>query len=110
MFYNPVILMEFRRIVQEEEKICDDLAVEMTGDRSAMAGALRKFSATEEDHLSSPSVEGLRLHDRLEEYSHSLLMESRLGRLEDPPAPEVQGTVVFLIVLATTLSINFYVV
>ncbi len=26
MFFNPVILLEFRRLVQEEEKICDDMA------------------------------------------------------------------------------------
>ncbi len=30
MFFNPVILVEFRRMVQEEEKICDDVAVALT--------------------------------------------------------------------------------
>lgn len=110
MFYNPVILMEFRRIVQEEEKICDDMAVVMTGDRTAMAGALRKLFDADQAHDGERAGAEQRLTDRLEEHSHSLLIGERLTRLEAPPAPEARMGVVFLIVLATILAVNFYVV
>ncbi len=108
MFYNPVILMEFRRIVQEEEKICDDLAVAMTGDRADMAGALCRFYG--DDAATPPSGEAERFQDRIEEYSHSLLIESRLTRLREPAPPDAAGPGAFLVVLATILTVNFYVV
>lgn len=110
MFYNPVILMEFRRIVQEEEKICDDLAVAMTGNRIAMAGALRKFFESDERERDEVPEPAQRLGDRIEQYSHSLLIESRLTRLEEPPAPRVNTRIVFAAVLVTIAAVNFYVV
>lgn len=110
MFYNPIILMEFRRIVQEEEKICDDVAATLTGNRSALAGALRKFyySDAGDQHHTMPDTP--RLRDRIEEYSHTMLIESRITRLEEPPAPAMKGSVAFIIVLVTILSINYYLV
>jgi Zn-dependent protease with chaperone function len=109
MFYNPIVLMEFRRIVQEEEKICDDVAVELTGDRTALAQALRTFYYAREDD-PEPERDALRLRDRIEEYGHSLLIETRIARLEEPPAREVQGPVVFIVVLTTVLAISYYLV
>ncbi len=110
MFYNPVILMEFRRIAQEEEKICDDLAVALTGDRTGMAGALLKLFREDADGRETPAGESARIQDRIEEYSHSLLIESRLTRLQEPAAPDAGGAGAFLIVLATVAAVNFYVV
>jgi len=110
MFYNPIILMEFRRIVQEEEKICDDMASSITGDRAALAGALRKFYDDDgEDPAPFPS-DAPRLRDRIEEYSHTLLIEERIARLEDPPGPSVNVSAVYLVVLVTILVVNYYVV
>jgi Zn-dependent protease with chaperone function len=110
MFFNPVILMEFRRIVQEEEKICDDFAIAMTGDKNAMAGALRKLFIADDEARTAHAGEPQRLHDRIEEHSHTLLIESRLTRLEGPRAPEAKEIVVFCIVLTTIGLVNFYVV
>lgn len=110
MFYNPIILMEFRRIVQEEEKICDDVAATLTGNRAALAGALRKFYYTDGGELQHPMPDTPRLRDRIEEYSHTMLIESRITRLEEPPAPSMKGTVAFFIVLVTILGINYYLV
>src|SRR5512139_1852780 len=111
MFYNPIVLMEFRRIVQEEEKICDDVAAALTGNRTALAGALRKFYFTEEGEeraqLMNPAPS---LRDRIEEYSHTLLIENRISRLEEPSDPRTKGSVVFFIVLATILAVNYYLV
>ena len=110
MFYNPVILMEFRRIVQEEEKICDDLAVALTGNRTAMAGALRTFYLAGDDGPPASRAGTDRLRDRIEEYSHSLLIEGRISRLEEEAAPDARGAVVFSIVLVTVCAVSFYLV
>ena len=110
MFYNPIILMEFRRIAQEEEKICDDVAAELTGNRAALAGALRKFYYSDGGEQQHTMPDATRLRDRIEEYSHTMLIENRITRLEDPPAPAMKGSVAFIIVLATIMSINYYLV
>ena len=110
MFYNPIILMEFRRIVQEEEKICDDMAASLTGNRAALAGALRKFYYTNAGEQHHPRPDTPRLRDRIEEYSHTMLIESRITRLEEPPAPVMKGAVAFITVLVTIVSINYYLV
>lgn len=110
MFYNPIALMEFRRIVQEEEKICDDVASVLTGNRSALAGALRKFYFTDEDERQQTTNRASSLRDRIEEYSHTMLIESRISRLEEPPEPGAKGSVVFFIVLVTILTVNYYLV
>ena len=39
-----------------------------------------------------------------------MLIESRITRLEGPPAPEMKGAAAFIIVLVTILSINYYLV
>lgn len=111
MFYNPVILMEFRRIVQEEEKICDDVAVRLTGSRAAVAGALRKFYY--QDDRSGDPLPGAdtRFRDRLEEFSHSLLIESRIARLEEDPPPPAGGIApAFIMTLLTIAGINYFLV
>lgn len=110
MFFNPVILMEFRRLVQEEEKICDDVAVALTGDRAALAAALRKFYDAETGGQPARHGDGARMRDRIEEYSHSLLMESRIARLEETPALEANRAIVFGVVLTTIVVISYYIV
>ncbi|MDA8169054.1 MAG: hypothetical protein M0Z59_05055 [Nitrospiraceae bacterium] len=77
-FFNPVALFEFRKIVQEEEKICDGIAASATGRPEALAGALRKiYRGAETASPKSP----LSLGD-IEEYSHGLHIKSRIERLE----------------------------
>jgi Zn-dependent protease with chaperone function len=110
MFFNPIILMEFRRVVQEEEKICDDLAVSLAGSRADLASALRKFYYTGGEEAAHPLQAAPGMRERLEEYSHSLLIESRITRLEEPPAALGGRPEVFVIVLATILLVNFYIV
>jgi Zn-dependent protease with chaperone function len=110
MFFNPIILMEFRRIVQEEEKICDDLAVALTGNRKALANALRKFYFPEDEDHEHMMRDSPRLRDRLEEYSHTMLMESRITRLEETPAPAAGSFAAFAAVLTTILTVNYYLV
>ena len=53
LFFNPVVLLEFRRIVHEEEAICDDMAVESTGNPHALAESLEKLYYKLDDEGSS---------------------------------------------------------
>lgn len=111
LFFNPVALMEFRRIVQEEEKICDDVAVAMTGNRAALAEVLEKFYYTDDEENPVPMQDAPGLRDRLEEYSHTMLIESRITRLAaDPARQEGRRLPVFFLTLATVLFINYFVV
>ena len=112
-FYNPVALMEFRRIIEEEEKICDDIAVSLTGNAAALASVLRRFHGGDDpaDPTEGRSAQGIK--DRIEDYSHSLLMEHRLARLEQKGEPErTEGSGAFLSVLLTAviMLINYFIV
>ena len=111
MFFNPVVLVEFRRIVQEEEKICDDIAVSMTRKAVALAGILKKFSRGRED-LSLDNVKKIStLSVALEDYSHSVHMESRIRRLEDGLMNDTGGEwFKFLLTLSAISAINYFVV
>jgi hypothetical protein len=81
MFYNPVALVEFRKAVLEEEKICDNEAASMTGKPGALAEVLGKFRAGGEGR-GSRAARLSDMTDALEEYSHDMLLKSRIGRLE----------------------------
>jgi len=111
MFFNPVVLVEFRRIVQEEEKICDDIAVSMTGKQKALADTLKKFSRKVEE----PSLDVVKdlstASSMLEDYSHSVHMDSRIERLEGGPVINNGGAWArFLITLSAIAVINYFIV
>ena len=111
MFFNPVVLVEFRRIVQEEEKICDDMAVAMTRNPRALAEILRKFNA-EGETLSLERMRNISaFSDALEDYSHNVHLESRIRRLEEG-AMQRSGSEwpKFLITLAVISAINYFIV
>ncbi|HEX9021778.1 MAG TPA: M56 family metallopeptidase [Nitrospirota bacterium] len=110
-FFNPISLMEFRRIVQEEEKICDDIAVALTGKSQALADTLRKFHPPEDDEQAEQQAAAVRLSDRLEEFSHALVIQSRIERLEAPRMPGRDGNrFAFVLTCAAILFINYTVV
>jgi Zn-dependent protease with chaperone function len=110
MFFNPIVLLKFRRIVMDEEKICDDIAVSLTGDPAALAAALRTFIHDPADDLGR--MTGPRTGEpSLEDYGHALHLESRIRRLEAGPSGVTQSSLVpFAITLATIAAINYYVV
>lgn len=111
MFFNPVVLVEFRRIVQEEEKICDDIAVSLTQKPRALAEILKKFSYKRED-INLDKVKNLStLSATLEDYSHSVHIESRIARLEGGAAHTTGNEWFrFLLTLAVIIVMNYFIV
>lgn len=110
MFFNPVVLVEFRRAVRNEEKICDDIAVSLTGRPDALAETLKKFYSTRKrppDAVKKP----LSTDVPLEEYSHDLQLESRITRLEKAPLQSTGGAwFPFALVLLVMTGVCYFVV
>ena len=46
MFFNPVALLIFRQLVQDDEQICDDVTVRLTGDPKALIRLLQLFEVS----------------------------------------------------------------
>ncbi len=111
-FFNPITLAEFRRIVQEEENICDDAAVASTGKSQALADTLRKFHGPLDDSGTDnkgPASEPLK--DRLEEFSHAMIIENRIMRLEGNPLQRLtRDRFAFLFTVVVIVIINYSIV
>jgi BlaR1 peptidase M56 len=109
MFYNPVSLLEFRRLVQDDELVCDDITVSITRDPSGLASALNVFSL-------GPVVKGAsRLSDLtevIENSSHNLLLGERISRLETVnPAENISaGWAAYVLTTAAIVLVNYFVV
>ncbi len=120
MFFNPIVLLEFRRSVQDDEKICDEIAVSLTGKPRVLAGTLKKLYLSREEDASGGSQEAdasggspgeASVTGKLEDYSHKLNIESRIRRLEQGYAPDAGGDwLAFVAVLLAVAAINYYVV
>lgn len=111
MFFNPVALIEFRKIVQEDEKICDDIAIFLTRKPSAMAETLKKLYYTTEDLHPLRAGKLSNLKSALDDYSHNMLIESRVLRLERESPNMTDGEwVKFAATLILITIINYFVV
>lgn len=111
MFFNPVVLVEFRRIVQEEEKVCDDIAVSLTQKPHALAEILEKFNKKTEalplDKMKNLSA----LSSVVEDYSHNIHMESRIIRLQKGISLQSSGQWGrFFVTALVIFVINYFVV
>lgn len=82
MFFNPVVLMEFRRAAQEEEKVCDEFAVSVTRNRRDLVQALRKLYLPPQEPSPPRARRARKTAKEIEERSHRLNIESRISRLE----------------------------
>lgn len=91
LFFNPVTLLEFRRIVQEDEKICDDYAAELTGRPAALAEALRRLYLAGREEKPGRGKTIMEEMEALESYSHRLHIESRIERLTAGGPPPGRG-------------------
>jgi len=87
MFYNPVAMLVFHRILKEKEKLCDDCAVAATGLSNHLASGLLKVWRAAETVKSPPARFWLANKvDALESYSRRAVVEERLHRLLYPQA------------------------
>jgi Zn-dependent protease with chaperone function len=110
MFFNPIVLLGFRRAVQEDEKICDEMAVALTKKPLVLADTLRKLYIDDEGGPPEAGREE-RVMDRLERYSHRLNIESRISRLERAqPPPSEWEWYGFALTLIVIVVLNYYVV
>jgi len=88
MLYNPVALLVFRRLVQDDEQICDEMTSRLTGDPEALATALSRL-LEDEAAMSEPATSA---RDRIEEAGFRLLLKERIERLRRRPSrPQVGG-------------------
>jgi len=111
LFFNPITLVEFRRVVRNEEKICDDIAITLTRQPRALAEALKKFYATR--NPTEPDVQQKPLFATvpLEEYSYNIQLDSRVARLEQH-APNTAGGrwLLHIIAFLVVACVNYFVV
>ncbi|TAL25016.1 MAG: hypothetical protein EPN94_06110 [Nitrospirae bacterium] len=109
MFYNPVSLIEFRRLVQDDEFICDGITVSLTKKPDALASAISAFhSHPKEDKAARLSG----VKETIESHSHNLLLKERVLRIQErgvAESPEF-GWVKFILTTLIILKINYMVV
>jgi hypothetical protein len=111
MFFNPVVMVKFRRAVKDEEKICDDIAVSLTRDPAALVEALKTFYHTAAKTPEPAAGKASARDVSLEEHSHNLHLESRIRRLESGPTDARDGgTVPFIVTLLSAAMINYFIV
>ncbi|MGO9612391.1 MAG: M56 family metallopeptidase [Dissulfurispiraceae bacterium] len=111
MFFNPVAMIEFRRLVQEEENVCDDMAVALTGKPQALSEAIEMLRPSLEDYNLDKGRKGVRgIVAALEHYSHDLLMKSRVLRIGEPNNDGSYWGVAFCLTQALIISINYFIV
>lgn len=94
--FNPVALLVFRRIAQENEKVCDELAVRITHDPLSLAASIVKVFRMNQRlrGQASPGPTWRRifsLADNLEQHGSRILVEERveiiLGKSPSSPVP-----------------------
>jgi len=111
MFFNPVTLVKFRQLVRDEEKICDDIAVSLTGDPAALAAALKIFHHPVNDTQETTHEDGRKITGTIEDYSHSLQLESRIRRLETKTKRSGEKwRVPFALMMAASTVICYFIV
>lgn len=109
MFYNPVSLIEFRRLVQDDEFICDNITVSVTKKPDALTSALKVFySHPKEDKASKISV----AKDIIESHSHNLLLKERILKIEEKGIGDNPkfGWGKYILIIIIILKINYMVV
>ncbi len=111
LFFNPITLVEFRRVVRNEEKICDDIAITLTRQPRALAEALKKFYATRKPPEPDVQQKPLFATVPLEDYSYNIQLDSRVSRLEQH-APYTAGGrwLLHLIAFLVVACVNYFVV
>ena len=112
MFFNPIVLIVFRRIVQDDEHICDDITVSLTKAPLVLASTLKVFYSSHSEFFSDAFGGVKALKEGMENYSYNLLIRERIARLESEKGytdKEFEWGK-FLLTTAVVAVINYYVV
>lgn len=112
MFFNPIALIVFRRIIQDDEHICDDMTVSITKKPYILASTLKVFYSS--FYSLKPSLLGklTAMKEGIENYSHNLLLKERIARLESEDAAQERDFEwgKFLLTAGVIIIINYFVV
>ncbi len=93
-FFNPVTLIEFRKSVQEEEKICDRMAIRETNNAGALLQVLNRFITDNRGLI---------------DYSHSNLIKERMAILNNA-VEERDKTFLIAVGISVTVVLNYFIV
>lgn len=111
MFFNPIALIIFRRIVQDDEHICDDITVSLTERPDVLASALKVFYSSHREMKASLYGKLSSMKDEIESHSHNIMLKERITRLESGRLDEgrtfEKGK--FLITIGVIIVINYFV-
>jgi hypothetical protein len=111
MFYNPIALFEFRKLAQEEEKVCDDIAVSLTGKPASLSEAVELLRPEPEEVDLGKGRKGVHgLVSALGHHSHDVLLKSRIMRIGTRRRDDVPWGVPYCIAASLIAGINFFVV
>ncbi len=111
MFYNPIAMLEFRKLSQEEEKVCDDIAISLTGKPEALSAVVAMFRPDPEDLPQGPDAKKIgSIASTLEHYNHDLLLKSRILRIGERRQDDHHWGVSYFITLALIVVVNFFIV
>ena len=112
MFFNPIVLIVFRRIVQDDEHVCDDITASLTESPRVLASTLKVFYSSHSEFFSDAFGGVKALKEGAENYSHNLLLKERIARLESAEGYEDKefewGK--FLLTIAAVAVVNYFVV
>jgi Zn-dependent protease with chaperone function len=108
MFYNPVSLVEFRRLVHDDEFICDAVTVSVTKAPAALIGALSGFYY----HAGGGSGVLSGMKEQVESHSHNLILDERIKNLREGAYGEARGFgwTQFVLTVSAIMLIGYMVV
>jgi Zn-dependent protease with chaperone function len=110
VFFNPIAMIEFRRLAHEEEKVCDDIAIALTGKPEKLSEAIEMLRPTPEDYDIDTSRGAERFVSTIEHYSHDVLLKSRALRIRNSSQEAPLWGVPFIVTIALIVSINYFIV
>lgn len=105
MFYNPIAMIEFRKVAQEEEKVCDDIAVAMTGKPEALAEAVDMLRPE-----TGPVRDIGGIATAIENHGHDILMKNRILSIRHRHQDEAHWGIPYFITLILIIALNYFIV